>query len=190
MPPRTPLFPVQVAACLLGLHPATALDNTSRSSIVFHVTDDDRRLPRPPEASSAAVRRVMQGNRSRDTRPELAVRRVAHRRGLRYRVNTQPVPEIRRRADLVFTRDRIAVFIDGCYWHGCPEHYKPAATNASYWSAKIRGNVRRDQDTDARLSAVGWRVIRAWEHEHPDDVVDRLIQARVEGVGPVRNVRQ
>ncbi|WP_084503985.1 very short patch repair endonuclease [Actinoplanes sp. N902-109] len=154
------------------------------------MTDDVRRLPRPPEASSAAVRRVMQGNRSRNTRPELAVRRVAHRRGLRYRVDTQPVPGIRRRADLVFPRDRIAVFIDGCYWHGCPEHYKPAATNATYWAARIAGNVHRDRDTDARLSALGWRVIRGWEHERADDVVDRLICVRADGVARTHDLRQ
>ncbi|WP_435123377.1 very short patch repair endonuclease [Micromonospora tulbaghiae] len=136
--------------------------------------------PEPPQASSAAARKVMQGNRGRDTRPELAVRRAAHRRGLRYRVDVQPLPNVRRRADLVFPRERIAVFIDGCYWHGCPEHYKAPSANAAYWSAKIATNVARDQDTNSRLAAAGWRVIRAWEHESAEAVADRLVAARIE----------
>jgi DNA mismatch endonuclease (patch repair protein) len=135
-------------------------------------------LPTPPSASTPAARRIMQGNRRRDTRPELAVRREAHRRGLRYRVDVQPVSWLRRRADLVFFRDRIAVFIDGCFWHGCPEHYKPPSTNSGYWSVKVAGNVRRDRDTDGQLANEGWQVIRAWEHQAPTEVVDRIIAAK------------
>lgn len=85
---------------------------------------------------------------------------------------------LRRRADLVLPRDRIAVFVDGCFWHGCPQHFKPPSTNSGYWSVKIARNVHRDRDTDARLASEGWQVIRSWEHEDPAEVVDRLIAAK------------
>lgn len=116
-------------------------------------------------ASSPAVRSVMRGNKGRDTRPELAVRSAAHALGLRYRVGVSPLPGLRRTADLVFTRARVAVFVDGCFWHGCPEHHRPARQHSEFWTAKIQGNITRDADTDARLRAAGWRVIRIWEHE-------------------------
>jgi DNA mismatch endonuclease (patch repair protein) len=131
--------------------------------------------PRPPSpgpwASSPAARRTMQGNRRRDTKPELAVRRLLHAAGYRYRVDYQPLPELRRRADIVFTRQRVAVFIDGCYWHGCPEHGTLATTNAPYWSAKISANKRRDEDTGATLATAGWLVLRFWEHEEAGHAV-------------------
>lgn len=116
----------------------------------------------------------MLGNRRRDTQPEMAVRRLVHAAGLRYRVDSRPVPELNRRADLVFVTARVAVFIDGCYWHGCSEHGTTARTNAEYWSQKIARNQERDADTDSRLRASGWEVIRAWEHENPTDVAGRV----------------
>lgn len=125
-------------------------------------------------ASSAASRKVMQGNRSRDTSPELAVRRRLHATGLRFRVAYRPVPSLRRTADIVFTRQRIAVFIDGCYWHACPEHGTVAKANASYWSEKLARNVVRDTDTTEQLRASGWTVLRFWEHENPDQVAARV----------------
>lgn len=128
-------------------------------------------------ASSPASRAVMQSNRRRDTSPELAVRRLAHARGLRYRVDAKPLPDLNRRADLVFTRAKIAVFIDGCYWHGCPAHGTAAKTNAAYWSAKIARNRERDADTNEQLTDAGWLVVRAWEHEDPEVVVARVFDA-------------
>lgn len=128
-------------------------------------------------ASSPSVRTVMRANRSRDTKPELALRSAAHRLGLRYRVDTAPVKGLRRRADLVFTRARVAVFSDGCYWHGCPEHYRPARKNGQFWDDKISTNRARDQDTDVRLADAGWLVIRVWEHEDPAEAADRIAQA-------------
>lgn len=117
----------------------------------------------------------MRGNRRRDTRPELAVRRLLHAAGLRYRVDFAPLPDSRRlRADIVFTRARVAVFIDGCYWHGCPEHHRPARTNAEFWSAKIAGNRERDSRSDAMLRDAGWTVMRFWEHEEPIHVAARV----------------
>jgi DNA mismatch endonuclease (patch repair protein) len=121
----------------------------------------------PPEgswASSAANRKTMRANRSRDTRPELAVRSAVHARGLRYRVAIRPVHGVRRTADLVFTRARVAVFLDGCFWHGCPEHFHMPATNPGYWGPKIAANSARDDETDRLLAAEGWAVLRFWEH--------------------------
>ena len=126
-------------------------------------------------ASSPAVRRVMQGNRSRDTKPEIAVRRAVHGMGMRYRVSTRPLPGVRRTADLVFRRAKVAVFIDGCFWHGCPKHHAPPKTNASYWASKINGNRVRDRHTTALLKAAGWAVLRFWSHEDPLSVAGRIV---------------
>lgn len=128
-------------------------------------------------ASSPTARKVMLGNRSRDTKPELAVRRLLHAAGLRYRVAHRPVAALRRTADVVFLRQRIAVFIDGCYWHACPIHRTAAKSNAEYWSSKLAGNVARDLDTNQRLEEAGWTVLRFWEHEDPVAVADRIRNA-------------
>lgn len=136
-------------------------------------------------ASSDAARKTMQGNRGRDTMAELAVRRLVHAAGLRYRVDARPEPDLRRTADLLFTRVRVAVFIDGCYWHGCPEHFSVPATKLDYWSTKISQNQARDLETTALLAAHGWLVLRFWEHEPPTTVAERiaeLVQARRSGV--------
>ena len=140
-------------------------------------------LPEESWASSEATRKSMQGNRSRDTKPELAVRSAVHRRGLRYRVAARPLPDLRRTADLVFRKAKIAVFVDGCYWHGCPEHHTQPSTNPEYWSDKITGNIARDQDTDAHLSEAGWTVLRFWEHEDPDAVADAVEQSVRQALG-------
>jgi DNA mismatch endonuclease (patch repair protein) len=129
-----------------------------------------------PWASSDASRKTMQGNRGRDTKAELAVRRLVHAAGLRYRVNARPEPDLRRTADLLFTRVRVAVFIDGCYWHGCPEHFSMPATNFEYWSGKIGRNRARDLETTALLEARGWLVLRFWEHEPPIAVAERIAE--------------
>lgn len=119
----------------------------------------------------------MQGNRRRDTSPEMAVRRLVHARGLRYRVDVRPLPDLNRRADLVFTRARVAVFIDGCFWHACPEHFTVAKTNPEFWATKARANRERDADTDRRLTDAGWSVVRIWEHEDATDAADRVAAA-------------
>ncbi|MBW1604561.1 very short patch repair endonuclease [Streptomyces sp. JJ66] len=110
----------------------------------------------------------MQAIRSRDTKPERVIRQLVHAHGLRYRVAARPLPGLRRTADLVFRPVKVAVFVDGCYWHGCPEHYVPPKTNPGYWSGKVAGNVARDQDTNTLLSEAGWTVLRFWEHESPE----------------------
>ncbi|MFH9401397.1 very short patch repair endonuclease [Streptomyces sp. NPDC017638] len=128
-------------------------------------------------ASSAARRRNMQAIRSRDTKPETLVRRLVHARGLRYRVAARPLPDLRRTADMVFGPAKVAVFIDGCYWHGCPEHYVPPKTNSGYWSEKVVRNVERDRDTNQRLESAGWLVLRFWEHEPSDACADKIAAA-------------
>lgn len=128
-------------------------------------------------ASSDHARRAMQGNRSSDTAPELAVRRLVHAAGLRYRVNARPVPTLRRTADLVFTRRHVAVFIDGCFWHGCPEHHRRPTANAAYWRSKVERNRERDASTDDALRAEGWTVLRFWEHEPPEAVAAAITAA-------------
>lgn len=112
----------------------------------------------------------MRGNRSRDTKPELAVRRLVHASGLRYRVNARPLPSLRRTADMVFPRRRVAVFIDGCFWHGCPEHYVPSTSNRDYWAPKTAANAARDAETIRTLSDAGWTVLRYWSHMPPEEV--------------------
>ncbi|MDZ7732827.1 MAG: very short patch repair endonuclease [Acidimicrobiia bacterium] len=117
----------------------------------------------------------MQSQRRRDTNAELAVRREVHRLGLRYFVHRRPLPSLRREADLVFPRRRVAVFVDGCFWHGCPEHGRVNhRENTWYWPQKIDSNVRRDKDTDARLREAGWIPVRVWEHEDPVQAARRI----------------
>lgn len=131
------------------------------------------RVPRPESeptsyASTPGVRRRMQTQRTRDTKPELAVRKALHAMGLRYRIDRSPLANLRRRADIVFGPAKVAVYIDGCFWHGCPEHGRPETkANPEYWSEKMKRNKARDADTDAKLIDAGWTVIRAWEHEDP-----------------------
>jgi DNA mismatch endonuclease (patch repair protein) len=118
----------------------------------------------------------MQANRSRDTSPELAVRRAVHRLGLRYRVGQRPLPNLRQSADLVFPRAKVAVFVDGCFWHGCPDHYRAPASNRDYWSAKINKNQRRDAAIDAALRHAGWTAVRVWEHDEATAVALHVAQ--------------
>jgi DNA mismatch endonuclease, patch repair protein len=123
-------------------------------------------------ASSPGVRRGMQANRGRDTSPELAVRRAVHALGLRYKVDARPISSLNRRADLVFARARVAVFVDGCFWHGCSEHHTVAKANAEFWAEKVRRNRERDTETDRLLAAAGWTIVRVWEHEDPMKVAN------------------
>ncbi|MCF7552405.1 very short patch repair endonuclease [Pseudonocardia sp. WMMC193] len=116
----------------------------------------------------------MRSNKGRDTGPELALRSAVHALGLRYRVNARPLKGVRRTADLVFSRARVAVFLDGCFWHGCPEHHTVAKTNGEFWARKVSENRRRDRDTDAKLAAAGWRSVRVWEHEDPVVAAERV----------------
>jgi DNA mismatch endonuclease, patch repair protein len=134
-----------------------------------------------PKASSADALRRMQRQRRRDTAPELALRSLLHRRGLRFRVDHK-LPNLRRRADLVFARARVAVFIDGCFWHGCPEHGTWPRANAEWWKEKIQANRERDIDTDRSLRDAGWAAVRLWEHEDPETaarLVETVVRSRL-----------
>ncbi len=142
-------------------------------------------MPDASWASSPGVRRSMQSNTGRDTKPELTLRRAVHALGLRYYVNRRPIKSVRRTADLVFPRIRLAVFVDGCFWHGCPQHHTVAKTNATFWASKVTDNRRRDLDTNARLAAEGWTVLRVWEHEPSEEAALRVVDmvARLRGGG-------
>jgi DNA mismatch endonuclease (patch repair protein) len=104
----------------------------------------------------------------RDTQPELRLRSALHGLGLRYRVHLAPLGGVRRKADVAFPRQKVAVFVDGCFWHWCPEHGTLPRANRSWWEAKLLANRERDADTDRRLRAAGWESIRIWEHESVD----------------------
>jgi len=130
----------------------------------------------------------MQGNRASDTGPELALRSELHRRGLRYRVHYTPVVGLRCRADVVFPKARIAVFVDGCFWHRCPEHGTSPTTNAPYWQAKLDRNTARDRRNDIALVEAGWTVVRVWEHERAQDAADRVEWLVQQVVGEGRTV--
>jgi DNA mismatch endonuclease (patch repair protein) len=113
------------------------------------------------------------------TAPEMALRRLLHGQGLRYRVDYRfDIQGLRRRrADLAFTRRRVAVFVDGCFWHSCPQHATFPKANRDWWAAKLATNVARDRDTDERLAAEGWAVVRIWEHEDALAAADRVVEA-------------
>ncbi len=116
----------------------------------------------------------MSNQRSRDTAIEIALRRILHATGLRYRVHRRPLRGVRREADILFGPARVAVFVDGCFWHGCPEHATWPKNNAGFWREKIEKNRARDGDTDARLAEAGWLSVRVWEHEDAAEAAERI----------------
>ena len=127
-------------------------------------------------ASSPEARLRMQSVRQKNTSAESALRRELHARGLRYRIQVPVVTKPRRVADVAFSGLRVAVFVDGCFWHGCPAHATWPKQNAEFWRAKIEANIARDNDTDERLRAAGWKVIRVWSHEQPKLAAERVAQ--------------
>ncbi len=129
--------------------------------------------PAPPPSSDVVAARFRRQGR-RDTRHELAVRRRLHARGVRYRVDVRPCRETRARGDIVWKGRRLVVFLDGCFWHGCPSCGHLPKANRGWWAAKLAANAARDRRADAVLTGLGWRVLRFWEHEDPDDVVDAI----------------
>ncbi|WP_405442788.1 very short patch repair endonuclease [Streptomyces niveus] len=136
--------------------------------------------------SSAAVSARMSRQPSRDTAPEVAVRKLLHSAGLRYRVNV-PVPGMPRRTiDIVFGPAKIAVFLDGCFWHGCPQHATRPKSNAEWWRTKLDKNIARDRETTEHLEARGWTVLRFWEHENPEAISQTVARAREATSPPLR----
>lgn len=129
---------------------------------------------RSARPSSPQVSRQMQKMPRRDSGPELRLRQLLHARGHRYRVNA-PVPGLPRRSiDIAFGRPRVAVFVDGCFWHNCPDHGGVPKQNRDWWLAKLELNVARDHETTTHLENLGWAVVRVWEHESPLEVVPRI----------------
>ncbi len=148
------------------------------------------RRPGIPEASSPEALARMKRTRRRDTAPEIRLRTRLFALGLRYRVDARPLPGLARKADVVFRRARVALYIDGCFWHGCPLHATWPRENAEFWREKIETNRRRDADTDRRLGEAGWAVVRVWEHENPAEAATRiakLVRARMRPVNRVRS---
>lgn len=128
--------------------------------------DTSSRLPAAPPAANAGRRRNMQANRRRDTGPERALRSALHAAGYRYRCDLRiDLADARVRPDIAFTRRKVAVFIDGCFWHSCPEHGRQPTVNSRYWSPKLQGNRERDRRNTDALEQAGWVVVRVWEHE-------------------------
>lgn len=129
---------------------------------------------RPP-ASNEIVRANMKAQKRRDTACELAIRRLLHAKGVRYRVDFRPLKSERFRVDIGWKNRKLAVFIDGCFWHCCPEHTTLPKANHEWWADKLRKNVERDRRTDAVLMDEGWTVLRFWEHEPHEDVVASIL---------------
>ncbi len=136
-----------------------------------------RRVPYPVPSSPAATA-IGKGNRRADTKPEVALRSALHRRGLRFRKDYLIRGDGQRvKPDIVFTSRRVAVFVDGCFWHGCPQHGRVPRTNRDYWVPKLQRNAERDLATSTWLAADGWTVVRLWEHESLEAMVGAVIAA-------------
>lgn len=131
----------------------------------------------PPVPSSAQVSLRMSKQGRRDTEPEMAVRRLLYAAGLRYRLQRKVPGMPRRSIDIAFPGARVAVFLDGCFWHGCPEHATSPRSNAEWWRTKLDRNMARDTETTERLRSEGWTVLRFWEHEAPELVARRVADA-------------
>lgn len=126
------------------------------------------------QSSSPEASRRMAKVRQKGTSAEIALRRELYRRGLRYRVGFEMLKKPRRVADIAFPGLRIAIFVDGCFWHGCPEHATWPKQNAEFWLQKIEANRQRDADTNERLCRIGWTVLRFWEHEPAPSAADAI----------------
>jgi DNA mismatch endonuclease (patch repair protein) len=139
--------------------------------------------PAYPHPSSAGRSANMKANRRADTKPELALRRALHGRGYRYRKDYRLdlAAGVRVRPDIVFTARKVAVFVDGCFWHCCPEHGSQPASNTWYWEPKLRRNVDRDRAADAALGQAGWTVVRFWEHESIEAAVAAMVEVLARG---------
>jgi len=112
--------------------------------------------------------------RQRGTKKELEIRSAIHRLGMRFRIQVAPLEGLRRHADIVFRGEKVAIFVDGCFWHGCPLHRTLPKSNTEWWRAKLEENIRRDNDTSARLEGAGWLVLRFWEHEEAGQVAQKI----------------
>lgn len=128
---------------------------------------------RQRQAPSADASERMRRVRRRDTTPEIAIRRELHRRGLRFRIDYK-IPAVRTRPDIAFVGRRTAIFVDGCFWHGCPEHGTLPKSNRAWWAEKLQANQERDRRSDRALADLGWKVLRFWEHDSASGVADMV----------------
>jgi DNA mismatch endonuclease (patch repair protein) len=131
-------------------------------------------MPLKPKPTSPDAEKRMKNQRQGDTRPEMALRKILFRKGYRYRVNRAPLPGLKCRADLVFPSKKVAVFVDGCFWHVCPEHGTWPKNNAAWWKEKLEANQRRDKKVNAMLTDHGWLPFRIWEHENPETAAAKV----------------
>lgn len=158
-------------------------------SIPVRITDP-LRMTKKPTAKSDAVSDAMRRMPTRSTGPEIAIRKELFKRGLRYRVQ-YPVPGYSRRSiDIAFPGTKVAVFIDGCFWHGCKAHRNIPEHNRAWWEEKIESNRARDRETDAHLRTLGWEVLRYWEHDSQDDIIPKVIQVVLERKTKRRDSRE
>lgn len=195
-PTRSPLVEL---ADLIDPTTAAALSHRATTGFLSRLDESGRKVPpafyrdleehqthtRPalvPEpaswASSDGARRRMQSQRQKNTKPELALRRILHRRGLRYRLQVRPDDRLRRRVDIAIMAEKVAVDVRGCFWHRCPQHATSPSANAERWADKLDRNVARDEHTVQTLTQLGWHVEIVWEHENPEHAADR-VQAAV-----------
>jgi DNA mismatch endonuclease, patch repair protein len=130
-----------------------------------------------PIPLTEAIACKMKAQRRRDTPCEVALRKLLHASGFRYRVDVRPEPSIGRRADIVFARVKVAVFLDGCFWHACPEHVSWPDNNGTWWKQKLERTRSRDQETSKVLSDHGWLVLRFWEHANARTAAQRVARA-------------
>jgi DNA mismatch endonuclease, patch repair protein len=126
-------------------------------------------------ASSPGIRRSMQSNRPRNTLPEITLRSALHRSGLRFRKHVRPLPGLRCEVDIAFPKQKLAVFVDGCWWHSCPQHGMIPKTNVDFWTQKLQRTQERDLKNTLALEDSGWSVLRVWEHLGPEDAVNEII---------------
>ena len=124
----------------------------------------------------------MRRQQSKNTHPEVAVRKVLHQRGLRFRTDVKLEPDLRTRADIAWRGLKLAVFIDGCFWHGCPEHATRPVANRQWWAQKLDANIARDRRTDAELAKRGWTVRRYWEHQSPEEIAEDIVRVKTRTV--------
>ena len=139
-----------------------------------------------PVASSERVRRQMSRQRNKDTGPETAVRRELHSRGLRFRTDVKLEDDLRTRADIAWRGLHVAVYVDGCFWHGCPDHATRPVANAKWWAAKLDKNIERDRATTTSLERRGWTVLRFWEHQDATEIaaeISRVVACARSGSG-------
>lgn len=128
----------------------------------------------PPASSPSALAR-MKSQKQRDTKPEIELRSCLHTMGYRFRTDMIPIPGMKTRADIAFPRVKVAIFVDGCFWHSCPKHGTMPKQNSKWWQQKLAANSLRDRETDDRLGRAGWTVVRIWEHEKPSEAAKRVV---------------